>query len=57
MAKLPPHPLQSEILQAVSSAKTKKEKIKILRDHRSPALVSLFVWNFDESIESAVPEG
>lgn len=57
MAKLPPHPLQSEILQAVSSAKTKKEKIKLLQDHRSPALVSLFVWNFDESIESAVPEG
>ena len=50
MAKLPPKPLQSEILQAVHSAKTKKEKIKILQDYRSPALVSLFVWNFDESI-------
>ncbi len=57
MAKLPPKPLQSEILQAVHSAKTKKEKIKILQDYRSPALVSLFVWNFDESIKSAVPEG
>ena len=57
MAKLPPKPLQSEILQAVHSAKTKKEKIKILQDYRSPALVSLFVWNFDDSIESAVPEG
>ena len=57
MAKLPPKPLQSENLQAVHSAKTKKEKIKILQDYRSPALVSLFVWNFDESIESAVPEG
>ena len=57
MAKLPPKPLQSEILQAVHSAKTMKEKIKILQDYRSPALVSLFVWNFDESIESAVPEG
>tara|TARA_B100000902_G_scaffold259486_1_gene245708 strand:+ start:1144 stop:1596 length:453 start_codon:yes stop_codon:yes gene_type:complete len=57
MAKLPPHPLQSEILQAVSSAKTKKEKIELLQTHRSPALVSIFVWNFDESIESALPEG
>ena len=57
MAKLPPHPLQSEILQAVSSAKTKKEKIELLQTHRSPALVSLFVWNFDESIVSAIPEG
>ena len=57
MAKLPPHPLQSEILQAVSSAKTKASKIKILQEHRSPALVSIFVWNFDPSIESALPEG
>ena len=57
MPKLPPHPLQSEILQAVSSAKTKASKIKILQEHRSPALVSIFVWNFDPSIESALPEG
>ena len=57
MPKLPPHPLQSEILQAVSSAKTKASKIKILQEHRSPALVALFVWNFDPSIESALPEG
>jgi hypothetical protein len=55
--KLPPHPLQSEILQAVSSAKTKSAKINLLKEHRSPALVSLFVWNFDESIESAIPDG
>ena len=57
MPKLPPHPLQSEIMQAVSSAKTKSSKIKILQENRSPALVSLFVWNFDPSIESALPEG
>jgi hypothetical protein len=57
MPKLPPHPLQSEILQAVSSAKTKASKIKLLQENRSPALVALFVWNFDPSIESALPEG
>tara|TARA_A100001035_G_scaffold267146_1_gene250849 strand:+ start:2106 stop:2555 length:450 start_codon:yes stop_codon:yes gene_type:complete len=57
MPKLPPHPLQSEIMQAVSNAKTKASKIKILQENRSPALVALFVWNFDPSIESALPEG
>ena len=57
MSKLPPHPLQSEILQAVSSAKTKPQKISLLREHRSPALVALFVWNFDDSVKSALPEG
>ena len=57
MAKLPPKPLQSEILQAVSSAKTKKQKIEILQEYRSPALLSLFVWNYDDSVKSAIPEG
>lgn len=57
MAKLPPKPLQTEILQAVSSAKTKKQKIEILQEYRSPALVSLFVWNYDDSVKSAIPEG
>ena len=57
MAKLPPKPLQSEILQAVSSAKTKKQKIEILQEYRSPALVSLFVWNYDDSVKSAIPAG
>ena len=58
MAKrLPPNPLQSEILQSVSSAKTKTEKINILKEYRNPALVSLLIWNFDESVQSALPEG
>ena len=55
--KLPPNPMQSEILQAVSSAKTKREKIDLLREYRNPALVSLLIWNFDDVIKSAVPEG
>ena len=55
--KLPPNPLQTEILQAVSSAKTKAEKVNLLKEYRNPALVSLLIWNFDESITSALPEG
>lgn len=55
--KLPPNPLQSEILQAVSSAKTKADKINLLKEYRNPALVSLLIWNFDDSIKSAIPEG
>lgn len=55
--KLPPNPMQSEILQAVSSAKTKREKIDLLREYRNPALVSLLIWNFDEVVKSAVPDG
>lgn len=55
--KLPPNPLQTEILQCVSNAKTKAEKIELLREYRNPALVSLLIWNFDESVKSALPDG
>tara|TARA_B100001250_G_scaffold81758_1_gene67454 strand:+ start:57 stop:524 length:468 start_codon:yes stop_codon:yes gene_type:complete len=49
--------LLSEVLRKVSNAKTKDEKIKILRDNNSAALRALLIWNFDESILSAMPEG
>ena len=49
--------LLSEVLRKVSNAKTKDEKIKILRDNNSPALRALLIWNFDDSIESAIPDG
>ncbi len=55
--KLPPNPLQTEILQAVSSAKTKTEKINLLKEYRNPALVSLLIWNFDETVISVLPVG
>ena len=49
--------LLSEILRKVSNAKTKKEKIDLLRRHNTPALRQLLIWNFDESVVSMVPEG
>ena len=52
-----PRLLISEVLRKVSNAKTKDEKIKILRDNNSPALRALLIWNFDDSIESAIPDG
>ena len=49
--------LLTEILQKVNNAKTKAEKKKILQQYNSQALRSLFIWNFDESVTSAIPEG
>ena len=49
--------LPTEILQKVNNAKTKAEKKKILQQHNSQALRSLFIWNFDESVTSAIPDG
>lgn len=49
--------LISEILRKVSNAKTKKQKVDLLRKHNTPALRQLMIINFDESIVSELPEG
>ncbi len=52
-----PRLLLSEILRKVSNAKTKQEKVNLLRKHNTVALRQLLVINFDESIISMMPEG
>ena len=49
--------LITEVLQKVSNAKTKKEKVELLQKYNSDALRSILIWNFDESLTSAIPEG
>ena len=49
--------LISEILQKINNAKTKAEKSKLLQDNNSQALRSLFIWNFDDSVVTLIPEG
>jgi Family of unknown function (DUF6433) len=58
MAELPVEQLlMSEVLQKVSNAKTKAEKTKLLQKYKTPALQSILIWNFDESVASMLPEG
>ena len=49
--------LISEVLQKVHSAKTKAQKVKILQDNNTNALRSVLIANFDESVQSLLPEG
>ena len=55
--KLPKDALLTEILQKVSSAKTKKEKVDLLQEYNSQGLRSLLIINFDDSLEFLLPEG
>ena len=55
--KLPKDALLTEILQKVSSAKTKKEKVDLLQQYNSQGLRSLLIINFDDSLEFLLPEG
>ena len=49
--------LMHEVLQKVSNAKTKKEKIKLLQEMNSNALRMLLIINFDDSVVSMLPPG
>lgn len=56
--ELPVHELLiTEVLQKVSNAKTKSEKVELLQKLNSDALRAILIWNFDESLKSAVPDG
>jgi hypothetical protein len=49
--------LLNEVLQKVSNAKTKAQKIKLLQQHNTPALRQILIANFDDSVISMLPEG
>ena len=49
--------LFSEVLDKVHKAKTKDQKVKILREHNSPALRSVLKSSFDPNIKWVLPEG
>ena len=55
--KLPNDALVTEILQKVSSAKTKKEKVELLQEYNNNALRAILIINFDESLEFLLPAG
>ena len=55
--KLPSDALVTEILQKVSSAKTKKEKVDLLQEYNNNGLRSILIINFDESLKFLLPEG
>ena len=55
--KLPSNPFMNEILELASEQKTDAKKVAVLQEYECDILKSLFIWNFDESIISLLPEG
>ena len=49
--------LMHEVLQKVSNAKTKAQKVKLLEEYNTPALRAILIANFDESVISMLPDG
>jgi hypothetical protein len=55
--KLPPNPFVHEILELVSKQRSKAKKVDILKEYETDALKTIFIWNFDDTVISMVPEG
>ena len=48
---------QHEILSLASKQRSNTKKSEILKQYRNDALVSILIWNFDDSIVSMLPPG
>jgi hypothetical protein len=55
--QLPPNPFIHEVLELASKQRSKAKKVEILKQYEDPSIKAIFIWNFDPSVISAVPEG
>jgi hypothetical protein len=54
---LPTNPFAFEIFDLVSRQKTNAKKVEILQKYDHPSIRATFIWNFDESVISVLPDG
>ena len=55
--ELPSNPFSFEVLNLVSKQRSNAKKVEVLKKYGDPSLKALFIWNFDESLISMLPEG
>ena len=54
---LPANPFTFEVLNLVAKQRTNIKKVEVLQKYNDSSLRAIFIWNFDESITSSLPEG
>lgn len=54
---LPINPFVYEILDLASKQRSSAKKIEVLKTYEHDSLKTIFIWNFDESVISLLPEG
>ena len=55
--ELPANPFIHEVLELAVKQRSKAKKVEILKRYEDPSIKAIFIWNFDPSVKSAVPEG
>lgn len=54
---LPVNPFIFEILELASKQRSNAKKVEVLKTYEHDSLKTIFIWNFDESVVSLLPEG
>ena len=54
---LPANPFVFEVFEIVSKQRSSAKKVEALQKFAHPCIKSLFIWNFDESVQSILPPG
>jgi len=57
ISDLPANPFMFEVLNLVNKQKTDAKKVEVLKKYEHPSLKAVFIWNFDETVVSALPPG
>tara|TARA_S200000501_G_scaffold131727_1_gene124538 strand:+ start:236 stop:814 length:579 start_codon:yes stop_codon:yes gene_type:complete len=55
--ELPANPFAFEVIGLASAQKTSAKKIEVLKKYEHDSIKALFIWNYDESVISLLPEG
>jgi len=54
---LPKNPFSYEVLDAASKMRSKANKVQVLQRYGDPSIKAILIWNFDDTIETLLPEG
>ena len=54
---LPTNPFVYEILDLISKQRSNAKKVEVLKTYEHDSLKTVFIWNFDETVVSLLPEG
>jgi hypothetical protein len=55
--KLPANPFLFEVFDLVVKQRSNAKKVEVLQEYKDPSMMAVFIWNYDPSLESAIPPG
>jgi len=54
---LPTNPFVFEVLELASKQRSNAKKVEVLKTYEHDSLKAIFIWNFDETVVSLLPDG